>query len=456
MTSPLLKIGEPQALAAEFEAKARDLVQITRRVSIPQLLFLRRATLDDADTYKWASRNQLQTIFISVLSEKLQEVGGAALLQAKAEKFERLLPPLGDGYDAERRENDRESVALAAAPVIAAADRPKAFSLECLLRPLGDGYTEAQREKDRENLTQVARKLESMLQPAFLDAMSAPAPAPAFSLDGLSAFLAPTRTADPLRLGRFEKAFDDTICERIRKALVPLAVSDTRGKPGKGLPFMAAPSFGESFEKALRAFVLPNMRKARAIRTLEEAHNWQEDGAETILEVIGSGETKNSIFFAWDGRWNDFRERNTPFAPGVTDDGPALWAQLRKDALSGGYVPPTAKDIGILRASIRFDPEEFNQAMDEMKDLYMQEFTPKLGQETGREGSFRDGLNKWRNKLPPHVGEFIAIVLYFSISALDIEFLKNFSRNHGKNTSERMRKIPYFMSFLEEQGVIES
>ncbi len=431
----LVAVRHVVAHGGDFEAKARDLISLTQASTIPQVLSLRHLTLDDEETLKWASSNQVKVIYNVALTSKLQEMGAEALREAQEDDFESLLPPLGDGYGEEVREEDRETLA--------------------------HGATQA---------------LASMLHTETIDALEAqaPAPPPKPQPKAPAKKAEPKQPASPSRPVTFEEVFDDTICKHIRKSLSILEIGDAKGKSAVGLPFMVAPGFGPSVEKAMRAFVLPTMRRTRTVRTMSENYNWQESGPDTILEIIASGEVNNPILHAWDSRWSDFRSASPSAASsgekkgllgGLTksatgkaggkadDDGTRLWAQLAKDAAQGKYLAPTAKDLVIFQTLIRYSPGPFVKALAECDDLYAQEFDPREGQEPGREGSFRDGLNKWHKKLPPHIGEFVAIKLYYTYPDLKLDFLKNLSRSHGKSDNERVRTIPYLMAFLEKQGV---
>lgn len=555
------------ALSSDFESKTRDLITVTRACSIPQLLSLRRMTLDDASTRKWASGNQVKVIFNVVLTSKLQALGGPALRQSQEGHFEGLLPPLGKGYNEEQREADREtllhgviqaltsvyhketmSTLVAVRHVVSNDDDfevkardlialtksssiPQVLALrhqtlrdaetlelvdanqvkvifnvvltaklqalgtealrqaqetgfDAFLPPIHQDYDEKQREMDRETLVCDITQAQAQNSMSHSEAPAAPSAAPA-SPAGDAAPQAKARPAKPAKPQEstpassgpvtFEEVFDGTICRHIRKSLSTIEITSSGGKSLDGLPFMVAPGFGDSLERVLRTFVLSHMRKTRSIRTMSESYNWQESGAATILEIINSGEANNPILHAWDSRWTDFRaapkaaaagaekkgllgglSKSAPAKPaGQTpaDDGAALWTQLKKDAVRGKYLAPTNKDLAIFQTLIRYNPAAFLKALHELDDLYQQEFAPKANQEPGREGSFRDGLNKWNIKLPPHIGEFVAVKLYYTYDALDLDYLKNFSRGHGKSVEERKRTIPYLMAFMEKQGV---
>ncbi|MBF0563352.1 MAG: hypothetical protein HQL37_15380, partial [Alphaproteobacteria bacterium] len=102
-----------------FEGKVHELVLITRAYSVAQILALRHETLDDPASRAWGSVVQIKVIFNVVLTFRLQSMGEKALREAQESNFETLLPPMRAGYMAEKREEDRETIANAVMQALA-------------------------------------------------------------------------------------------------------------------------------------------------------------------------------------------------------------------------------------------------------------------------------------------------------------------------------------------------
>ncbi|MEO5372953.1 MAG: hypothetical protein H7840_01600 [Alphaproteobacteria bacterium] len=273
----------------------------------------------------------------------------------------------------------------------------------------------------------------------------------------------------------FEQVFEEAMCAHIRRPLAILQVTEAPGKTLDGIPFLLAPAFADVLDEALRKHILPSMRKSRLIRTMSENYNWQEAGAATIEEIIHSGENNNPILHTWDGRWMELKvnpdkpkaaekkgggffglgkkEAAAPAGkPTAEDEARVMWEMMKAAARRHHFSVPSFADLNIFQTMIRYEPAVFQKAWSEIKDLYAQEFTPSKMQEQGREGSFRDGLNKWSDRLPTHIGEFMVIKSYYNFKKLDLDFLQRFSRSHGKNPAERKRSVPHLIAFIEHLG----
>jgi hypothetical protein len=93
--------SDPQGAVRAFEAKATSLIAATRSLDIPRILLLRRLTLSDPESRKWASEKQLNVVFSVILSKAAERLGPPALKTARERGFEGLLPndPTGRGED---------------------------------------------------------------------------------------------------------------------------------------------------------------------------------------------------------------------------------------------------------------------------------------------------------------------------------------------------------------------
>lgn len=448
------------AMSREFEAKAKDLIAVTRNCSIQQILYVRRLSLHDPETLKWASENHLKVIFNVVMNAKLLALGAEPLHEAQESDFNTLLRPAGADYPDEQRAEDHliltHAVTQALATILhqstATAPEPRA--------PAPAPPTPAAGPAPAPR-TVPAR-------PAAPPSAPEPSPKPVPTR--------PTRSSGPVT---FESVFDETLCAYVRRPLATLQVTDSNGKSADGMPYLLAPAFADALDVALRSHVLPAMRKTRFIRTMSENYQWEEAGSKTVESIIQAGEANNPILHTWDSRWAELKvdpgkagaaaaaepKKKGGFFGGSSKDStksPAqlkakaeadeMWAMFKAAAEKHRFAKPRSSDIGLFQAMIRYNPALFAKAWNELKDLYNQEFNPSRLQEQGREGSFRDGLNKWADKLPTSIGEFMTMKSYYAFDKVDLDFLQKFSRSHGKTPAERKRAIPHLMQFINHLG----
>ncbi|MFN3077719.1 MAG: hypothetical protein ABT940_12745, partial [Alphaproteobacteria bacterium] len=489
-----------RAVDPKFEGKVHEMLLATRGYSLAQILAMRNEVLGDPATRAWASSVQVKVIFNVALTSKLQGMGEIALHEAQLTDCERLLASESPTYSAQMREADREILANAVVQALAVlvhgsmSAKPKANERV---------YWKSETPPEPKKPTLVPVPASAVVAPS-----PAPAPAPPAALPKMEAVVrrpppaakvpaAPTpapvpvkeKTAEPpaqvsapqddppppppppppkkaTSTVDFAKLFDDTIFAHVKR---PLELLQVTGQREQGMPFILAPSFTELFGTLLRTYVLPRMRMSRFIRTMSESYNWDEVGAAAIIEIIHSGEANNPILHTWDSRWQELKsappkavvpEKKGGFFGGKSKaaEPPAvseretsareMWAQVDDHARKNGYSPPLPRDVEIFETLIRIRPEVLTKAMTELQHLYNQEFAPSKSQEQGREGSFRDGLNKWADRLPPYVGEFLTMRSIYIHPKCDLEFLKNFTKSHGKTVAERKRAIPHVMDFI--------
>ncbi|MBY0432150.1 MAG: hypothetical protein K2Q10_13195, partial [Rhodospirillales bacterium] len=390
-----------------------NLIQATRQCDIPQVLTLRRLTLKDPDTLKWASEKQLKVVFNVVLTANLERLGRTRLEELQLVQFEDLLPPLSPHYPASLREDDREVLGNVAMQALAS------------LMVKGGGETVAAPPPAPHAPMRIDPRPAAAAPAVPPEAAKAPPAQPAETKPEAK----PETPAGPVD---FSKMFDDTLCTYIRDILDLLSVASP--PPNMILPYPVAPGFSKVMEEVMRRMILPSIRDTRHVKAMATSHNWDLLGGAKLVEIINAGEVNNPVLYHWDTRWTAMRPK--PAAKGAkpaakgTNDQP--WPLFRTAGQKHGFTPPDENDLPLLQDLMRFDPAQLGEAWRALGQLYQQEFEPARG-EQGREGSFRDGLNKWADKMPNHAGEFLAIRSCFLWPRLGgIEFLKRFSHNFGK------------------------
>jgi hypothetical protein len=380
-----------------FESKVADLVSVTRRLEVPQILLLRRLTLGDPETLKWANLKQLDLIFNVILDHALRRTGQAAVIAASRDHFDPMLPA---GEEATR---DKER-----------------WLLFDLAKPMLSGKVTAEEETTEAVMDQ-------------LDAADD-------DLIGLS-------------FGDFPTLFDEAIARYIRRTLSVLAASGTRHHIPP--PFIVAPGFAACFDKVLRECVLPTMRGTRRLKELAATRDWTEDGAAArLIGMVQSPDMNNPILHQWRGRWASLHpdtvlkgKDGKPRPRQATDD---PWPAFREDAARRGYIPPTPFDIPALERILLLDGEVLAAAWESLAQLYEQEFQPKNKSDLGRPGSFRDGLLAQIERLEHQAGDLLAIKAFFDFPKVDRVFVKQLIQTLGRSDIERDRKAPVLIAFYND------
>lgn len=409
-----------------FETKVSNLIAATRHLQVPQILLLRRLTMADPESRKWASDRQLTVVFNVILAKALERIGIDAVRDARQKDFQ----PLLNGSTGAARDEDFALLSEIAQPMLGNPTAEVSEHEAALEKLLAMGPAALQARTVRQQ-----------------SAIKEPPPLFAAQLGPDSARLMPTATnieaGDEKPFTDFPTLFDDTLCGFSRKILALFQVKGA-AKPGR-LPFILAPEFGVCYEEVLRRFVLPPMKASRHIQQLGMSYNWAEVGGNKLIDIIQGGEVNNPVLHNWDTRWASFRApKGKKPKP---EDNP--WPIFREDATRSGYEPPTDDHLALLQDIIRFEADAFAKAWRELSQLYEQEYTPNARQEQAREGAFRDGLMKWASKLPEHVGEFLSMKSYFLFPRIDGHFMRRLLNNFGRNDAERRRAAPFLAEFVQ-------
>lgn len=416
-----------------FEAKVTNLIAATQHLEISQILLLRRLTMADPESRRWASERQLQVVFSVIVAKAAERLGMDRLREARDKNFAPLLPPATGAA----RDDDVRVLGEVATKMLGNPQAPMSEHEAALGKLLNMGPAQAPERTARQSS-------QAKEPPPLFAAQLGP------EYDRMarnSNVRAPgSEPEDEKPFSDFPTLFDDTICAYSRKMLSLFHVRTT--ERADRLPFMLAPQFAATFEDVLRRMVLPPMRTSRHIQQLGMSYNWAEVGGAKLIDIIQGGEVNNPILHHWDTRWAAFRSAKGKKPK--PEDNP--WPLFREDATRSNYEPPEEDDLVIMQDLIRFEAEAFAKAWREIGQLYEQEFSPNARQEQAREGALRDGMMKWASKLPDHVGEFFAIKAYFVFPRVDGLFLRRLSTNFGRSEAERRRNAPYLVQFVQNLG----
>lgn len=378
-----------------FESKVAELVAVTQRLDVTRILLVRRMTLTDPETLKWANLRQLELIFGVILEKALERTDKDVVFAASQDQFDPLLPP-------------------------------------------GD---DTARDQERWMLFDLSRAMLAGMKPS--DETTAAAVMEELAADEAAA-------DSPIQAGDFPTLFDETLARHARKILSAFAATSTR--PHIPHPFLFAPQFGACYEKVLRQYVLPTMRTARRIKEMASSRNWQEKGsADRLLGMVLAGESNNPIMHYWDTRWAGFDPaRATAKGKGTIRPEDNPWQEFKEDGAKHGYIPPFYTDIPMLQRILRYDGDEVQETWNQIAQIYQQEFSPKSKADQARQGAFRDALLRAMEKLDFHAGNLLVIRAFFDLPKVDRMFLKLLIQSMGRSDLERERKAPLLIAFYND------
>lgn len=374
-----------------FESKVVELVAITQRLDVTRILMVRRLTLNDPETLKWASAHQLELIFNVILEKALERTGREAVAAASRDHFDPLLPP---GDDSVR---DQERWML--------------FDLS------------------RQMLAGVQATEESTTE-AVMEELAA--------------------DEAPIEAGDFATLFDETIARHTRRVLNALACTGSR--PHIPRPFYVAPQFPALFEKVVREYIVKPIRSTRRIKELASSRNWQaKGGAERLLGMILGAEDNNPILHFWDQRWANVEPaRATAKGKGTIRPEDNPWDIFKEDAAKHEYIPPYFSDIPMLQRLIRLDGEVLADQWQQIAQIYQQEFNPATKAEQARQGAYRDALLRAIDKMDHHSGDLLVIRAFYDLPKTDRQFVKMLIQSLGRSEQERFRKAPLLITFYND------
>jgi hypothetical protein len=430
---------DPHGDSKAFEAKVANLIAATRHLDVPQILVLRRLTLRDPQSRKWATDKQLNVVFSVILAKAVERTGIDRLREARQKQFQPLLPPGIDSRDEDIKVLSDIAMQMLGPPQRSEAESTQAGFEALLARSAGSAPPRTLRQSGP--VREPPPLFAAQLGPSNGKPHSAAKPRASATSDSADDSEGDTEVVD------FTTLFDDTICAYANKTLKIFSINGPLN--GKRVPFLSAPEFSVAYDTVLRRFVLPPMRATRHVQALSQNYNWAEVGGDKLIEIIQGSEVNNPILHNWDSRWNAFRAPKAAKGKKVpapkAEDNP--WPLFREDATRCNYQPPTEAHLVLMQDIIRYEADVMAKAWRELTQLYNQEFSPSGRQDQAREGAFRDGIMKWSAKLPDHVGEHLAIKAHFEFPRADAQFMRKLINNFGRNDSERTRNAPFLSEF---------
>ena len=383
----------------KFAAKVTELAAVCRALDVPQILVLRRMTLADPESLKWATAQQLEGVFTVILTDHIQALSYEGLEEAADNHFEPWLP----NASADIRDQDR-------------------WLLHDICKPL------------------------IHKSPAGMS-FSTPAPPPKVNADDLLA----DDEEDNQPFTSFNALLNQTIIKVLKRNLRVLAVNSIR--PNVPPPFFNARPFADCFIPVVKELILPSMHGSRQIKELSTSRDWSKPGSDgRLMGVLQGGEDKqNPILFQWDTRWDHFSEASQSAlrAKGKADPPEKTpWPRLMADGAKNEYIPADERFLWIIKAMLRWEPESLAEGWEQLSQMYIQEFNPENKHEQARDGSFRDGLAKWIDKIRRHGGEALALKAFFECPKCDKLFIHKLTQTYGM-AAQRQLAVPLLIEVME-------
>jgi hypothetical protein len=275
----------------------------------------------------------------------------------------------------------------------------------------------------------------------------------------------------------FEAAFADYFCEFILSRLEPFYLEEGEAP----FPYVLNPAFSEALEKAVRDQVLPDILSHRRVRDLADSVSQENLHKRFFFTEFSKDEEENVVRLLWTNAIRDFaaviesadqaatsndkkakkkkggffkKKDAAPPPKSVSNRGAkaeAFWKTLADGAEEHGYDAPKAEDMDLFAALMDYKIADIDENKTAIRQLLMQEKAP-VDDDFGREGAARDHLYKIVERMVPHCGELITLWAYHAYR--DIfrqDILRSFIAGQGTTDAQRMRKIPMFWRWLEDE-----
>ena len=383
----------------KFAAKVTELAAVCRSLEMPQIMMLRRMTLNDPESLKWATAQQLDAVFTVILTDHVKELSFEGLEDASNKHFDPWLPNASE----EIRDQDRWLLHDLCKPFLKTADVGMSFS--------------------------------------------APAPPPKVNANDLLA----DDEEEVKPFTNFNALLDTTVLKVLRKNLRVLAVNSIR--PNYPPPFFNAPPFAECFLPIVQELILPSLHGTRLIKELAGSRDWSKPGSDArLMGVLQGGEEKqNPILYQWDARWDHFSDASQSAlrAKGKADAPEKMpWPRLVAHGAKNEYIPADERFLWVIKSMLRWEPESMAEAWEQLSQMYIQEFAPENKHEQARDGSFRDGLAKWIDRMRRHGGEALALKAFFECPKCDKLFIHKLTQTYGM-AAQRQLAVPLLIDIME-------
>jgi len=456
--------------AERFHRKFVQMSELTSHLSLPQLLSIRKAILSDTAITTNYDPEEIHHIFQEIVVNAMKLMEPEALHAIKKGDFKGVMPPDGD-------RNDLAFIELACERMLEHVGHirePKAS----LIRQVVNSIRENARTVYKKGGT-VKRKLGSIFglrtgKPAVKKTQAkkkrsgqasgaapqkpgtAPIEIKPVTIDNelFTEICEPRSEAERA----YFDAFDDALNHRIGRLLDAFRVHTPVKRSFVPYPFLTSSQFRLYFAELLKSYVYPTLRTARQIRGLGDQKNWQameqSDARVAINQLIKQTTPPSPIQFAWNAYWGSMTETKDEIssvsgftiAAKVPGHFAAFWDKLKDNAKKHNYVAPTARDVHVLSKLLSLEPGQINDALKEMKQIYLQEFETKNGVS---QGTLRNCIIKYSDKLPPNMTEFLVANLFYTCESINGAYLKNLLRNFGRAPSDQRNMVPYLYRFAD-------
>ena len=264
----------------------------------------------------------------------------------------------------------------------------------------------------------------------------------------------------PPPTGDFESF--DTLCEaaiirRIDKVLVFFQRrNDTINRP---LPpnFLASPEFAEKFHAAAIELVFPVIWESRQMRLMSTNFDWARNDTESFWRHVDR-QFASMILDGWIKGWDELKlvetKRDGQKVLQVKEVTKRLREILQPSTPEAYDIPKiTNREIDIFKSLL--DPFEdwwdsLNYSWQVCHDLYEQEKDPRVFQQKARDGALRDNLLATFQRFPEQWSDFLVLTCHRVFPRVSTAFLEDFTRNFGRNESEREAYLPFTMRYLRQ------
>lgn len=290
---------------------------------------------------------------------------------------------------------------------------------------------------------------------------------------------APAPAADPnaKTYTSFEPAYADYFCEFLGLRLRAFQF-ETDPPP---FAYVLNKNFEPVFLDAVRTQVLPEMLKARRIRSMADSVAVADLTRNFFFEEFLKEPAENPTHLLWSGLMDDFRvalapppapkkekkakgaglaglfAKKAPPAPPkktATGDRFAMAEKflktLQKGAQDNGFDPPRVGDLAFFNALIDYKVADIETNKKALRQLLIQENQEDEDMKA-REGATRDWLYRIVTRMPPHCGELLALWAYHEHTELfSQQMLRSFMMGQGTTEKARERQVPLFSRWMKD------
>lgn len=274
----------------------------------------------------------------------------------------------------------------------------------------------------------------------------------------------------------FEDAFTDYFCEFILSRLEPFYLEEGAAP----FPYVLNPAFAGALEKAIRDQVIPDILSHRRVRGLADSVSQENLHKRFFFAEFSKAEEDNVVRLLWTNAMRDFaaviesadqaakgddkkakkkkggffkKKDAAPPPKSVSNRGAkaeAFWKTLGDGAKEHSYDAPQSADMDLFEALMDYKISDIDENKTAIRQLLMQEKAP-VDDDFGREGAARDHLYKLVDRMVPHCGELITLWAYHAYRDIfGADILRSFIAGQGTTDAQRMRKIPMFWRWQED------